>query len=404
MNRWNVRVATLFAIALLGSLACNYKPRITAVLVLAATALAAAESIRTRRIPREALFLTFPFGYWALSFLVTGESWSVFFSLEFQRHDGALYASLLPMAAVAALPLDRERMRGAILLYLVVQAAVAAAGAVSVLGGWTSMIYKTAHVVDQDLTFFGFYVTHNATASVYCLLAVGALSWALRKDLEPRIRGLLMGVAILLTLGTVLARSRGVFVALLVGAGFVVFRALRRGVSGRFLAPAILGLIVAILAGGALLIPRFARMGEIGADDYRKKAWTRAWEDFKRSPAVGVGFGRFNDANRVFESVGIGQVVGKAKVVNNDYHAHNSYLHWLAEGGIVGLAVMAAFWFLVARELDRRDDLMREWILAGIVSMAVMSLTEHYAGGTIFLIHLAFLIGVHASGREEAPA
>jgi len=259
-------------------------------------------------------------------------------------------------------------------------------------------------VVDQDLTFFGFYYAHNATASVYCLLGLGALSWALRKDLDPRIRGLLIGVAILLTLGSVLARSRGVFIALLVGVAFVVYRALQRGASKRLLASAIVGLIVAILGGGALLLPRFARMGEIGADDFRKKVWTRALEDFKRSPAVGVGFGRFNDTKRVYEPVGIGEIVGKARVVNRDDHAHNSYLHWLAEGGVLGLAVMVAFWILVVPRLDQGDELFREWILAGIVAMAVMSLTEHYAGGTIFLVHLAILIGVHASGREEEPA
>jgi len=405
MNRWNVRLATVLAIALLGSLACNYLPRITALLILAAAALAAAESIRTRRIPPEALLLALPFGYWALSFLVTGESWSVFFSPEFQRRDGNMYASLIPMAALAALRLDRDRMRGAILLYLIAQAAVAAAGAVSVLGGWTSMIYKTAVLVDQEPTFFGFYVAHNATASVFCLLALGALAWALLNDLGPRFRGLLMGVAILLTLGTVLARSRGVFLALMAGAGFVVFRALRRGVPRRFLGPTILGLIVAVLAGGALLFPRFARMGEIGADDFRKKVWARAWDDFKRSPVVGVGFGRFNDQHhREFASVGIGEVVRKADVVNDDYHAHNSYLHWLAEGGVAGLAVMTAFWILAARRLDSRDKFLREWALAGIVAMAVMSLTEHYAGGGVFLVHLAFLIGVHGSGREVAPA
>lgn len=405
MNRWNVRLATVLAIALLGSLACNYRPRITALLILAATLLAAAESIRTRRIPREALLLALPFGYWALSFLVTGESWSVFFSPEFQRRDGALYASLLPMAALAALPLDRERMRGAILLYLVVQAAVAAAGGLSVLGGWTSDIYRTAHLVDRQPTFFGFYVAHNATASVFCLLALGALAWALRKDLDPRFRVLMASVATLLVLGTLLARSRGVFLALVAGLGFVILLALLRGVSRRVMIPTLLALLIAVLAGGSQLFPRFTRMGEVGADKDRKEVWTLAWLDFKRSPAIGVGFGRFNDQHyREFASVGIGQVVRKAKVVNSDEHAHNSYLHWMAEGGILGLAVMTAFWILAARRLDRRDDLMREWILAGILAMAVMSWTEHYAGGGVFLVHLAFLIGVHGAGREEAPA
>lgn len=393
--------ATVLAIALLGSLVCNYTPAITAVLLIVATAVAAIELIRGRSVPREALHLILPFGYWALSFLFTGESWGTFFSPEFQRRDGAMYASMLPIAVLALLPIDRERLRSAILVYLILQAAIAAAGGLSVLGGWISPIYKPADVVDAKLTFFGFYVTHNAAASVYCLLAIGALVWALRKDLETRHRALLLSVAVLLTLGTVLARSRGVFLALIAASALVIFRAIRHGLSKRIVTGAVVGLIVAVLAGGVLLFPRFARMTEPGADHFRKGLWTRAWEDFKRSPIIGVGFGRFNDEDREFEEKGIVLVAKRARAVNNDAHAHNSYLQWLAEGGMLGLAVMAAFWTLVARRLDARDDVMRDWILAGILAMAVMCLTEHYAGGGIFLTHLAFLIGLQASAREE---
>jgi len=60
---------------------------------------------------------------------------------------------------------------------------------------------------------------------------------------------------------------------------------------------------------------------------------------------------------------------------------------------------MIAFWILVARGL-KGDDPLRDGILAGIVAMAVLSLTEHYAGGGVFLTHLAFLIGVHQSRGE----
>ena len=42
------------------------------------------------------------------------------------------------------------------------------------------------------------------------------------------------------------------------------------------------------------------------------------------------------------------------------------------------------------------------WIIAGLVAMAVMSLTEHYAGGGVFLVHLAFLIGLNESKEPAA--
>src|SRR5882672_4725416 len=118
MNGRRGQIAAYAAIALLGSLACNYDARPAAILILAVTALAIVEAFRDRRIPREAWLLLLPFGYWTLSFLMTRESLSVFFSPDFQRRDGAIFASLIPMAALAALPLDRERIRGALLAYL----------------------------------------------------------------------------------------------------------------------------------------------------------------------------------------------------------------------------------------------------------------------------------------------
>jgi len=393
-------VGTVLALVLLGSLSTNHTWTAAAV-IAAAGLLAAIEIFRARHLPREAWLLLLPFGYWTLSFALTRESSSVFLSMDFMRRDGALFVSLLPMAALAALDLDRRRLAAALLLYLAFQSAVAAVGGISAVGGWHSAFFHVADVVDQKPTFFGLYVTHNATASVYCLLTLGAFAWALRPDIEGRMRTILLVVAALLALGCILARSRGAFLALGAGAVFVAIRAIRRGIPRRVMVAGIAGLAVAILAGGALLLPRFVRMvsGD-STDHFRREVWGRAWEDFKRSPVVGTGFGRYNDQHREFTSIGIGEVATKAVVFNDDSHAHNSYLHWLAEGGVAGLAVMIAFWILAARGL-KGDDPLREWILAGIVAMAVLSLTEHYAGGGVFLVHLAFLIGVRQSCRAE---
>jgi O-antigen ligase len=396
-------LATFFAIALLGSLATNHNAAPAAALVGATAVLGALLSIRSGRVPREAWLLLLPFFYWAFSFSLTREPISLFFSPEFLRRDGALYVSLLPLAALAALPLDRSRLMSALLIYLAFQAAVAAVGGIGALTGWHSAFYHRADLVDDAPAFFGLYIAHNATSSVYLLLTLGALAWALRPEATAKLRKVLLVLAAFLVLGCLLARSRGAFLALGGGVAFVVFRAIRRGVPRRVMTLAIAGLAVAILAGGVLLLPRFARMMSGDTDALRRQKWERAWADFNRSPLVGIGYGRYNDLNPEFVSIGIGQVATKAVVNNDDRHAHNSYLHWLAEGGLIGLAVMIAFWVLVARGL-KGDDPLRDWILAGLVAMAVLSLTEHYAGGGIFLVHLAFLIGVRQSRGSESSA
>ena len=248
-------------------------------------------------------------------------------------------------------------------------------------------------------TFFGLYVAHNATASVYALLTVGAFAWALRRDNSPKLRIVLFVLTGVLGLGCVLARSRGAFLALGVTMVFVVLRALRQGLPKRLKIAAVAGLFGVIAVGSVVMVPRFLRAIEQGGDQDRRENWSRAWGHFRRSPVVGIGFGRYNDLNPEFASIGIGEVATKAQVYNDDRHAHNSYLHWLAEGGALGLAVMVAFWILVVRSL-KGDDPLRDWILAGVVAMAALSMTEHYGGGGVFLVHLAFLIGVHQSRSE----
>ena len=383
---------------LLWSLATNHT-WISGAVIAATAMLAAVEVARTRSMPREAWLLLLPFGYWAISFLLTDESWSVFFSMDFMRRDGAIYVCLLPIAALAALPLDRNRLSWMLLFYLAFQAAIALVGGIGALTGWSSTFYHAANLVDHQPTFFGLYIAHNATASVYALLTLGAFAWALRRDNPPKLRVILFVLTVILGFGCVLARSRGAFLALGVSMIFVVLRALRQGLPKRLKIAAVAGLVVLIAGGSIVMVPRFLRAIEQGGDRDRRENWSQAWSHFKRSPIVGIGFGRYNDRNLEFESIGFGEVATKAVVWNDDRHAHNSYLHWLAEGGALGLAVMIAFWILVVRSL-KGDDPLRDWILAGVVALAGLSLTEHYAGGGVFLVHLAFLIGVHQSRSE----
>ena len=386
------------AIAFLGSLSTNHT-WIAAGAIAAVALLAAVEVIRTGQAPREAWLLLLPFVYWAGSFILTGESLRLFFSMEFLRFDGAMYVSMIPIAALAALPLDRRRLAAVLLLYLAFQAAVAGVGGVGALTGWHSALYRPAELVDNQPTFFGLFKAHNATASVYVLLTLGAFAWALRPENSPKLRRVLLVLAAFLALGCILARSRGAFLALGVSLAFVVFRATRQGMPKGVKIAAVVGLIGVIAVGSIVMVPRFLKAREQGGDKFRREEWSGALDHFKRSPVVGIGFGRYNDLQHEYTSIGIGEVATKAVVWNDDRHAHNSYLHWLAEGGVLGLGVMVAFWILVARGL-KGDDPLRDWILTGIVGMAVLSLTEHYAGGGVFLAHLAFLIGVHQSRGE----
>jgi len=90
-------------------------------------------------------------------------------------------------------------------------------------------------------------------------------------------------------------------------------------------------------------------------------------------------------------------------VVNDDSHAHNSYLHFLAEGGIVGLTLMLGIWLATLRWLVLVKDSFKQdsfgWMFAHGVQACVvlelfMSLTEHMMGTAVSSLTVFTMVGM----------
>ena len=102
-----------------------------------------------------------------------------------------------------------------------------------------------------------------------------------------------------------------------------------------------------------------------------------ALDMFYQSPVFGLGFTRFDDyPMRVVELVPGVSVNFTAEVRHSDLHAHNSYLHVLAEGGLVGLTLLLAMIAQVFRAFRRHGDLFR-LVAFTVGSLLVASFTEH---------------------------
>jgi O-antigen ligase len=89
--------------------------------------------------------------------------------------------------------------------------------------------------------------------------------------------------------------------------------------------------------------------------------------------------------------------------VNDDSHAHNSYLHFLAEGGIVGLLLMLSVWLATFRWLGRQKNIFEEGsfgcclalgLQACIVLEFFMSFTEHMMGTAVSALTIFTLAGL----------
>ena len=345
--------------------------------------------------------------FWGLSFLSTFESFSTFASFDFHRRDGQIFFSLLPIVAMAWVAQGTTPFRLALALFCVVQAAVALLACGAEILGRTGTLEGMVYLRDESesvLNYCGLYRAHNAVGSVQALCCLAAVAMA-AFGAGARMRLFWGLLSIPLFWGVILSKSRGSLLALAGAlAGVAVLSWMRGAVSRR----AILGVALVAVATGALFGPRVvARMGQFaersGTHAWRWEQWKRAAQEWSWSPIVGEGLGRYNDEDRQWAGLKhFYFVVTKARVVNAPSHAHNSYLHFLSEGGLAGFCVTVGFWAWIAWKLRGSREPLRIAAFLGVLYLFAISLTEHYMGGGAMLLVLSSLVGA-AWNLPEPP-
>ncbi len=140
----------------------------------------------------------------------------------------------------------------------------------------------------------------------------------------------------------------------------------RRAVLLAVLAVATVG--VAVGAGLALRVPIERRVA-LGSSEDRGHEWSAAFDQWRSSPVVGVG----PDQTLYFQ----------AADGNFAHFSHNEYLQVLADGGLIGAALLVLTGVCVVRAV-RRDDVATSCAAAALVAFAVV-------GALDFDWHLASL-------------
>jgi O-antigen ligase len=348
-------------------------------------------------------WLLVSYSYWIASYLATGASLSNFFSFDFLRFDGALLIAYAPLLLVIDLKLHPQFVRRLLAFFLTVMSLVALLGLaefvdVTVIPLGLSALPEPLQLMhDASLSahiFHGFFRAHNAAGAAYAMAALIALSFLTGGE-RPSLLSwphfwLVANVA-----GLLLTQSRTAYVAFFAAALLMFFTrtaALKNAL--KYGSPVLLPLLCFLL-----LQPTFSHRTEEVSDledpnvVVRFLYYQRALHNFAESPLVGIGFGRFNDDLKTYSGVsGIVYFATSGLVVNDDSHAHNSYLHFLAEGGITGLALMLGVWITVFRWVRRQEAIFQEGsfgyclaqgIQACIVLEFFMSFTEHMMGTAV---------------------
>lgn len=385
------------------SLVTNRAPVITVILF----GLAAVLSLR--KPDRIGIGVLVVWVFWVASFALTTESWKeVFLSFAFHRRDGQIFFSLLPILIFAGLARNARVVAWVGGVFCAAQAVVALFGLSAHLFHVERDLLGFVYLWDegpnvQGPAFTALYLAHNAGGSVLGLCCLAATTLA---ALGPPGRGRWFWgtTAGVLLWGLIISKSRGSMLSL--GGALVILSVLvvrRKGVSrkGLLAAGGVLGLTAVFL--GPIIVHRFDQFrGNSGTHTGRMQLAKRAFEEWKESPIVGEGMGRYNDEKREWSGrKGLYYRVTRAKVVNDASHAHNSYMHFLAEGGAIGLLLTVGFWGWAAWKLRKSREPLRVAAFLGVLYLFAIAFTEHYMGGGVMLLTLSSLVGAAWSLPEE---
>jgi O-antigen ligase len=342
------------------------------------------------------------YAYWISSYLATSAPVRNLFSFDFIRFDGALLIAYVPLLLMADLRLDPQFIQRLLRVFLSVMSLVALLGlaefvdsTLAPLGlSWLPDPLQLMHNASLSTQIFhGFFRAHNAAGAIYAMAALLAFSLLVRGQ-KPSLlswQSLWFAASVI---GLMLTQSRTAYVAFL---ATVVIMFCRRGSlvnAMKYGVPILLPIVYFLL-----LQPTVNRRTQEVSDLEDPNVVTRffyyqrAFDDFLQSPLFGIGFGRFNDQLKIYSGVPhLLYFATGGSVENNDEHAHNSYLHFLAEGGIIGLGLMLGVWVSLFRWIRARrklfvmgsfGDSFAQGIEACIVLECFMSFTEHMMGTAV---------------------
>jgi O-antigen ligase len=255
-------------------------------------------------------------------------------------------------------------------------------------------IYKPLFFMDSG-RISGYFGHPNQYAGCISLILIMNLCLALYQD-----KKFYLYTPFLLT-GLVFAGARSYFLGVFICCGILVLLSRSWKTVLRYAAAAAVVLSV-LLAAVPWEQQRMADSFSLEKNTYRLNFWKISWDLFLENPAAGIGGGLLPRYLEPYKKQGL---------IDNTAHAHNLYLHELAEGGIPGFLLVTGvhLYFLVKYlKVFRRstDPLLRAFSLGvalSFVNLLVAGVFEYNFGAAIVALNLNFLMGVLEGYRSTDP-
>jgi len=183
---------------------------------------------------------------------------------------------------------------------------------------------------------------------------------------------------------------------------------------------AVLVALSGIFYFGALAPPEaLERLTEVNGGTGRTDIWRVGWRMVQDQPVLGVGVGNFQTAS-IHYLLEPGGIERDEFIVDRPLVAHNTYLHVLAELGVIGLVAFVLIIFLSLRSAlraawvfgsrgEREMELLSRAVLIGLVGILVADffISEQFSKQLWLLLGvgpalLAIACGTH-EGEDASP-
>ncbi len=294
---------------------------------------------------------------------------------------------------------------------LLAMAQYATGHAFNLYGGAGTATYSTQNY------FFDYGTTARTTGTFFDPISLGnvlamaaplALLVVLRRDLPNPYRWFagLAGMALLGGLTVSLSRASWLGAV----AGIACVALFSRGEQRRRAVSVAVTLLVAVVLVASTLYgpaigarfdsifhPTASNVRTSAGDKIREAEWSEAWHVFEQDPVDGVGFGHL-----------VAFIEAAVPGTDSTSHAQNTYLQYLAEGGLFGGAVLLLLAGGVGLDLyrSRRNDWLFPGLVGSFATVAVTWVTDYTVRYMAVEGCLALLVGLAASapGANADPS
>ena len=351
------------------------------------------------------------FVYLILSYFVSGQNLKNFFSYQFLRNDGNFFFCYILFFVFSLSSLNYKKIAG--YFFKIIFFIFTVFSCVGFIEYFVSPGTFLVHIEPGiGKMYYALNIAHNATGSVYAIVCISLLVFFF-KGKNIKIRLFYLALLLINMIALFLTKSRSGCLGFAVAAIVVIwfhFKSIKKF----FITIGILtaGTIPIIFFNGSFQRLIQIRPAENFTTVIRLFIWEKAWYLFSQSPLFGIGYGRFNDVCNIYRGLfDIGRLRGYPGIVSfymkqsfyfNSGHAHNSYLQFLTETGVVGFILLMLFWILCMVKIlnmydNAKGDFDSKVLLSSfgsIIVIFVLSFFENYLSATTVLVPVSMLLAI----------